>query len=555
MLGGLGAIVATTYLIVSTYSPLPHWDEWTLFDHLALGKPSDLAWLWAQHNEHRIFLPKLFFLVDVKLFHGTQVFLLASLWLLQLLQVVLLSASLRVLGGLRGSAWRTGAGLIAFCIFCPTQYENLVWGFQLGFVIPATMATLAAFSLLLLQRDCSAADPRRRWLLWVCVAAASAATWSLANGMLLWPLLLFAAWWLGMRRSISVTLLLVAVANIGLYLFHYHRPTPESGVVPPLPAVGGVLRYVAVYFGSTWVRHSSGWVALIAGSAGLLAGFLVIVRALRQRRAASLLQLELALLMLVCVATAVITSSGRLHLGLQQASASRYQTFALIFWCSLGLSLLYAARQRPNSAEFTALASLLVLMMAGFGTQFRMPLIDAQWHQLRLKFVSLALITGVQDPAVLSDAFPDPQVVLRDAEYMKRNRLAIFAGEQYSQLGKPLKATYHVAADEECSGSVSSVQVMPAVSGQGYRITGFAWDTVLQRPARDLVATVDGRIAGFGSNVAIPLTLVKAGRDADPARFGFVIFVGNARAADGIDLYAVAGRSPAEVCRFAHVRP
>ena len=93
-----------------------------------------------------------------------------------------------------GTSNGTGAGLIAFCIFCPTQYENLVWGFQLGFVIPATMATLAAFSLLLLQRDCYAADARRRWLLWVCVAAASAATWSLANGMLLWPLLLFAAW-------------------------------------------------------------------------------------------------------------------------------------------------------------------------------------------------------------------------------------------------------------------------------------------------------------------------------------------------------------------------
>ena len=63
-----------------------------------------------------------------------------------------------------------------------------------------------------------------------------------------------------------------------------------------------------------------------------------------------------------------------------------------------------------------------------FATQLRLPLIDAQWHQLRLKMVGLSLLAGVQDDAVLADAYPDPQVVLRAAEYMKQRRLSIFAG-------------------------------------------------------------------------------------------------------------------------------
>jgi len=96
---GAGAICASAYIVVSTYSALPHWDEWAFFDHLATGKAWSLQWLWAQHNEHRFFVPKLFFLADVQFFHGTQKFLLASIFLIQLFHIALLSFSLRALGG------------------------------------------------------------------------------------------------------------------------------------------------------------------------------------------------------------------------------------------------------------------------------------------------------------------------------------------------------------------------------------------------------------------------------------------------------------------------
>lgn len=221
LLAGLGAGFASAYIVITTYSPLPHWDEWSLFDHLATGGGWSLPWLWAQHNEHRIFVAKIFFLLDVELFHGTQTFLLISIFLVQLLQVALLSWSLRVFGGLRGSAWRVGTGLIAYCILCPTQYENFVWGFQLQFVVSAAMATLTVLGLLLYQSEVKA-----RFLA-VSVAAATVATWSLANGMLLWPLLLFVALWLRMKSPAWVTLLIAALCNIGLYFYHYHRPAAK----------------------------------------------------------------------------------------------------------------------------------------------------------------------------------------------------------------------------------------------------------------------------------------------------------------------------------------
>jgi hypothetical protein len=592
LFAGVGAGVASAYIVISTYSPLPHWDEWALFQHLATGSGWSLAWLWAQHNEHRILIPKLFFLIDTQFFHGAQVFLLVSIFLVQLLQAGLLSFSLWTLGGMRGSAWRTGTGLILFCVLCPTQQENFIWGFQLQFVVPAAMTTLAVLSLLLFLRD----SERRGslLLLLLSIMAATIATWSLANGILLWPLLLLTAWFLPQRlpnaaahagpRYSRLILALAAAVNIGWYFYHYHRPAPQSEALPSPGSLKDILQYIAVYFGSTWVRHSSNWVALIAGTAGIAAGIavssLIILRCgtsmsnnipqsdtrqtdipqnstrpyddIPQCGISCWLGLELALLMLLCLVTAAITASGRLHLGLQQATASRYQTFALLYWCSLGLMLLsYLAHRPSGAAKLNAFCIFLLALMLGFGTQLRLPLIDAQWHQLRLKLVSLALLTGVHDPALLAEAYPDPQTVWRAAQYMRTHRLSIFAGQRSSQLGQSADAVYQIRPAGDCSGYVTSVRVLPSDNGEGLRMTGYAWDREVNRPAREIVAVVDGRIEGFGTTISIPLSAGASSENSDAARFGWLTLVREAHAGDKVALYAVVGKSAREICPFA----
>ena len=72
--------------------------------------------------------------------------------------------------------------------------------------------------------------------------------------------------------------------------------------------------------------------------------------------------------------------------------------------------------------------------------------------------VGLSLLTGVHDDAVLADAYPDPQVVLHAAEYMKQHRLSIFAGKQYAQLDATLDSEYRATPVTNCSGYISSMQ-------------------------------------------------------------------------------------------------
>lgn len=48
LLTGLGAVGASAYLVISTYSALPLWDEWALFDHLATHP----GWSWTEDHNH-----------------------------------------------------------------------------------------------------------------------------------------------------------------------------------------------------------------------------------------------------------------------------------------------------------------------------------------------------------------------------------------------------------------------------------------------------------------------------------------------------------------------
>ena len=319
----------------------------------------------------------------------------------------------------------------------------------------------------------------------------------------------------------------------------------------PILSLSERAQYIAVYLGSTFVRHSRGTIALSAGILGICAALFFLVLVMRQRENSSPFLIELSFVMLLCLATAAATSSGRIHLGVEQATASRYQTFALLFWCCLGLMVL--AHVVQSRARLRIFLACLLIMMVAFASQVRLPLIDAQWHQLRLKIISLSLLTGVQDPAVLADAFPDPQVVLRDAEYMRQHRLSIFAGKQYRQLGHSLESDYRIVSDSACLGRILSSKIMPADNGQGLRLNGYAWDGETQKPVRELVATVDNRIVGFGTTTVIPFFTRRPVPPAYASRFNWTAFASTSTGK--AEIYSVVGEKQEEVCRIPEISP
>ena len=101
------------------------------WDQLVSGRIITWSWLISQHNEHRLLLPRLVFIVDYWLSAETNVFDFA-VGIIQLASLGVLVACLSRGAGLRGwvtTMWVTGLTLAY--LFWSAQYQTLTWGLPL----------------------------------------------------------------------------------------------------------------------------------------------------------------------------------------------------------------------------------------------------------------------------------------------------------------------------------------------------------------------------------------------------------------------------------------
>ncbi|MFZ0738922.1 MAG: hypothetical protein WBL70_03425 [Candidatus Acidiferrales bacterium] len=572
LLGGFLTIAVALYMVVTTYSSLPFWGGWRQVEIAANGSsPFSPAWLWQQHNEHRMVIPKLFLAADLRLFQARQVFLLASISSIQFMHLALLSWSMWALGGWRGALWRTGTGLAAFCLFCPSQWENLIWGFQVCFVLPQLFATLSFVALLLYwtelqQRPDKQPSPK---FLVVSVLAALGATYSLASGNLLWPLLVAAALYLRLRLRAALSFAITGALSTALYLYHYVRPQAHANPMASLGRPLALFNYCALYFLSSWLHQDSRgvtgpkYVVVLAGLTGhkrqlialaALALFAILAKwlhpGLSYIRVFRPFAIQVVLTMLFCIGTEMITATGRLNFGTLQATAPRYQTVALLFWCSLGLLLVgsaFFARPRMRHSFMAAQVCLLVIFARG-AVLAKDPISDAQAHGFTQKAVAATLITGLDDPATLSEAYPQTDMLSKTVRYMRANRLSVFSGGVGSELGKPLESVFPLAGFDDCAGGLESAVPIDNPTRQGLRIVGWALDLKRRQPASAVVVTTNGIITGLGA-VGAWRPYVHGINPGLPSSYnGFVAFVPEPTPGSVVDLYAILRRAPPTAC-------
>lgn len=553
LFSGVLTLGVAIYTVVVNYSNLPFLDGWTQIKIVANGgNPLSPAWLWQQHNEHRLVIPKLFLAADLEMFQARQIFLLTSIVVIQILHWGLLSWSMWVLGGWRGALWRTGAGLAGFCLFCPSQWQNLTWGFQVCFVLPQLLATASFVALLLYWMESQQKPDQQKPLkfLIVSVLAALGASYSLSSGNLLWPLLVVAALYLRLRIRAVLSFAITGAVSTALYLYRYVRPQDHGDPMTALRTPVTLLKYWALYFFSSWLHRNTGnWEIIALAGVGLVA--LLLIPALSYARTSRPFAIQLLLTMLFCAGTALITAAGRLNFGIEQARVSRYQTVALLFWCCLGLLWLEGsfASSRMRHAFLVAQVCLLLIFARGAAT-VRYPLIEAGERTFAQRVVTAALITGVYDPVTLSKTYGQIDMLPRAVAYMKANRLSIFSDTLSSELGKPLTSVFPLAAAGECVGFLKGGVATEEPSGPGIVLAGWAWDAKRHKPASTIVVTTDGTITGLGAVGA----WLPEGRTLYPgisSRYvGFYAFVPPPRAGAAINIYAIVSDNPPAACYF-----
>jgi hypothetical protein len=157
---------------------VPLWDQWQLvpvLDHYFNGTLR-LGELWAQHNEHRLLFPRLIMLALA----------VASRWNIAWEIWTTYAFAVGIFAVLSWHVWRASgtiaweAPLLALIVFSVAQDQNWLWGWQL--CVPLSVLGVTG-SLLLL---CATPLGWRRVL--GALAAATVASYSFSNSILVWPI-------------------------------------------------------------------------------------------------------------------------------------------------------------------------------------------------------------------------------------------------------------------------------------------------------------------------------------------------------------------------------
>ena len=411
----IGAVLFMAVLMVTGYSKCPYMDEWWVVYQLATGAtPRSLSWLWSQQNEHRILIPRLLVVLDLYAFGARNISLFLFTFVIQLAHWLILAiAARRWFTGPRALLW-TIQGLLGCCLFRSIQIENFVWAFQFSFILAFFLATLAFISILLV-------DETKRPVIFIALAVIFPilAMASLASGLLIWPILLLLCLWQRIRRSTFLLLLVSGVFSFFVYFNGYNTPSYLSSPAAAIRLPWKIFRYILTYFGTSWWSLLPHEARVIAFSAIVLFGYFV-VDAMRNRSTTSKLELLFITEGLYILFVAFTTALGRIGLGTGQASSSRYQTPAMIFWgCLLGLSLLWLnKRKKPRGVLALQGGMLLVVIVLGFGIPYTYSVNIGRARELNE--ACAAVSAGVDDPKLTATLIDQPVVLERASKLLRK---------------------------------------------------------------------------------------------------------------------------------------
>lgn len=492
---GLWTVLTTLAAVIAASSDLPYADEWDTW-RTWLKHGYSLGWFFAQHAEHRIATTRLLFAIDNWAFGGRVWFPQAVSFAVQASLALLLVRLAKRSGVADSQDGRVLGGAIACCLFSAQQLINFTWGFQVQFFLVYGSGAAALWALL---RAIEAAHPaaRRAWMA-ASLLLAAVCSYSMANGVLIWPILLLAAVRLRAGRAAVALFGAGAVLVLGQYFHGWHT----SGLDAPAPP-WRVLLFAMANAGSPSapLAGAMGGSTSVVGFAAMAAGGMLLVFAAVQwvRVWARGAQYSAGRVVLshftVFVAAAVFAiAAGRAHLPLVAAFRARYMTPAYILWaCLLCVAWPRLSAGNPRRVRWVALLGLLLGIAWYQASEIR----GGRGDGVEAHRASASIAVGVNDPELvpmLNYTFADLAPVVR---YLREHRLAIFRQEWTGWPGQPLAQRFSVSQDDSaCRGGIRAMAPVSDPAGPGWHISGWARYSSGGAPKRIVLADGSGRISG-----------------------------------------------------------
>ena len=348
------ALVPLGYLIwvVARYSvEVPFADQWELVPFLEKSYGGDLRFgdLWAQHNEHRIFFPRLIMLGLARLTHwriGCELAL--NIVLAAVLLAILVWQFKRTAAALGASELRWALPAGSLIVFSMSQFDNWLWGWQIQMLLSVLAVT---GTIVLLANE---TFTYRKFI--GAAVLGFVATHSFANGILIWPigLMLLLSGPSSRATKIKTTVVwsLLAAAALVSYLAGYQKPVWHPALSVAFKRPLEYVIYVLKYLGSMCAQYGNaaalpdGVLAVVFGLTALAIlvwAWWSLIR--RDRKQGIALRPYLALAAF-SILSGLMTGIGRAGFGSEQAMESRYCTMTVPLWVSLVVFLVLLGRTK-----------------------------------------------------------------------------------------------------------------------------------------------------------------------------------------------------------------
>jgi hypothetical protein len=493
--------ISMAAFVVAGYSPVQHLDQWEEIFWLKTYYAGEarVADLFRLHNRHPIFFPRLLYLIDIFLFRATNIFLIPIGFLIQASACALLVREVWIVPNLSRSLVRFLAGIYLIFLFSARQYGNFTWAFQVQFIL-VFAAPVAAAVFFARHADSRSGDSpdnatSPKWLL-LCLICAIVSTFSMANGVLIWPALITMSLVSRQRIKDTIAIALPFVLVVGfLLLLGLRSRAVGAALSQPVRAFLFFVRYL----GSPFSLSLN--LAAVAGTVGLLLGtafcLWYVLRPSRLNRFRIAHMTIIAFVLLSGVATSIPRFAARWATPL----SSRYSTPGFIFWACVLSLLFYEADQwrRLRKAVVPMIICVVLFVFAVSIVPLHLAFGERAQEARRVRDeAGLALAVGVRNEEYLKALYPpDTEAVTEMAPLMQKERLSMFNFDGIDYIGKNVTSLFLAPDTNVCLGQFETAHYLRGaedVGQSGVRAVGWAWDSQAEQPCPLVLLVDDGGV-------------------------------------------------------------
>lgn len=342
---------------------IPFEEDWLMVAPMTGHEPDLLQWLWSQNSEHRLPLPRL---VNLALLRATADFR-ATMVFDTLILAAMAAAMILVARALRNGHTRLADAFFPLLLLQLGNWDNLVWGWQIQFVLPTVLACV--FLLVIVARP---ALPAHGAMV-VGAIALIGLPLSGANGLILTPplaaWLAYTAWtarrdprpdrW--MRVALPAGAALLGILLCALYFIGY-QSSPWNA---PGPGLRGTLETTAKFLAlSVGPAAANSWLLFGVVVPVILLTCLGVLGAAHRRWDDERIRIVGLLAFFVAIAVlALAVGWGRAGRAAETGRMStRYALLAAPGLCAAYFTLLLYGKGWIRRAGPAALAILLLLL-------------------------------------------------------------------------------------------------------------------------------------------------------------------------------------------------